>query len=234
MSKARRSGFDELADRLGAHGCSAEEVDQVAAGQGVELPGSYRAFLVAMGRDAGGLFGGSDVVWHEALDLRKSAIELLRESGNPFSLPPKAAVVWMHQGYQFAFLDGEEGHDPQVQHWAESDQAHWPTVTAPSLLQWLDDQLPVEESPDQRRYREACKALRMLRYDAEPCPACAASLSWHMTTSYTGRPDDGRAAFIAMCPACGSRFWRWADLATTELAEGSPPGADGSPALSWS
>src|SRR5690606_10188979 len=56
-------GFDEVAARLEARGCDPDELAQVEADQGVRLPGSYRRMLRTMGRDMGGLFGGSDVAF---------------------------------------------------------------------------------------------------------------------------------------------------------------------------
>jgi hypothetical protein len=54
-------------------------------------------------------------------DLREWAIDLLEESGEPFSLPDNAIVFLMHQGYQFFFFHADGiNDDPPVYYYFEN------------------------------------------------------------------------------------------------------------------
>ena len=55
-----------------------------------------------MGRDGGGLVGGSDLCYRAMLGLRQDAIDLLAENDSAFRLTQDAVVFMMHQGYQWA------------------------------------------------------------------------------------------------------------------------------------
>jgi hypothetical protein len=215
--------FEEVAARLGATGCTPQEIAQVEADQGVAIPAVYRAFLQSMGRDAGGLFGGTDVVFPEILGSRRGAVEVLLENQVPDVLPATAVVISLHQGYVLEFLDPAEGSDPPVRGWAETGEpvAQQAQVVAGSLLEWL---LQAERAvQDNVRYRLGIRNLRSLPPEREPCPSCSSpAMAWSSGASW-GHPlpteDWGRYALRAHCRSCGARFWRWADDLTLPLQE---------------
>jgi hypothetical protein len=206
--------FELIAVRLGATGCTPEEIAWIEADQGVALPANYRAFLRSMGRDAGGLFVGTDLVFPDILGARAGAMELLLENQVPHVLPATAVVVYLHQGYICGFLDPAEGSDPPVWEWAEtSGTAPQARIVAPSLLK-----LVVGAEVSSRRdvrYRIGARNRRSRALEQEPCPRCGASpLTWGERASWgndTSAEHQGRYAMTAHCHACGSRWWRWAD-----------------------
>jgi SMI1/KNR4 family protein SUKH-1 len=94
-------------------GCSMREVAKIETFFSVKLPLAYREFLVSMGKDAGTFMKGSSVFYNEIFELKEGSIELLKED-NFKPLPGNAFVFWMHQGYQFAFFNLDEGDNPPV------------------------------------------------------------------------------------------------------------------------
>lgn len=119
--------------------CSEDEVRALEVSLGIELPNSYRNFLLAMGRSAGSLFIGSSAFYESLFELREWAQELLEENEVRDPLPPDAFVFLMHQGYQFMFLRNSEGEDPPVRSYNEADPGQTFQVIAPSFTQFLAD-----------------------------------------------------------------------------------------------
>jgi len=120
--------FTSLVDRLvttgtATHdsfiGCTAPQILEIEADQGVELPLAYQAFLRVMGRGAE-VFQGTDYCYPEILGIRDHAKRLLAR-GAALQLPEDAIVFMMHQGYQFAFICAHESEDPPVYHYMEGD-----------------------------------------------------------------------------------------------------------------
>ena len=77
------------------------------------FPSVFRAFLVAMGKNHGQLFRGSDTSPDDYLEYRQVAEELLMESGAP-SLPAQTVVFLLHQGYSFYFFEVDGSSDPPI------------------------------------------------------------------------------------------------------------------------
>jgi hypothetical protein len=115
-------------------GCSRDEIREIEHAQGVVVPDAYREFLGLMGRFAADLDAGTEWLYPDVVDLKQSAVELLAEWQNPFALRPGALVVAMHQGYQFTWLDTNDGPDPAVWHWIEST----PRPTQPEDSGWIE------------------------------------------------------------------------------------------------
>lgn len=82
------------------------------------LPKTYIRFLELMGRGAGSFMEGSSVFTDELFDLREGVEELIViHKLKP--LPQNAFVFWMHQGYQAAFFETNDGDDPPVYFYTE-------------------------------------------------------------------------------------------------------------------
>jgi hypothetical protein len=140
------SRVEAIARRLGALGCSQGQIDAVQRDQGLPLSRSYEAFLRFLGRDAGGLFVGTDVTYPEVLGLREAAIDILdryrewKPDCDVFRLPADAVVIEMHQGYVFLFVRSSLGDDPPVELWMEgSDHPERPKVLFASVADWLEN-----------------------------------------------------------------------------------------------
>lgn len=102
-------------------GASLEEVQALSRHAGISLPSAYTAFLLAVGNGAGKFLQGSDVFLSAIRDLKKEAVNLLRENDEEFILPPDAFVFLMHQGYEFDYFIASEGDDPPVYQYVEGN-----------------------------------------------------------------------------------------------------------------
>jgi hypothetical protein len=200
--------FDDLALRLKALGCAPEEIVQVETDYGQALPPQYRRFLETMGRDAGGLLGGSDLTYPEVLGMRVAAIDLLNANESSFVLPADALVFMMHQGYMLWFLIPE---DLKVRSWSEGEAK----VVAASLVQFLlAEERSATLSPDaEASHRRSTAATRRLRFYSEACPKCSAPFTrWEMDLSWgPGELNPGRERMVGTCHKCGRQSWRWSD-----------------------
>lgn len=84
-------------------GCSIDEIESLVRQGNVELPVSYRQFMLVAGRGVDDFLQGSDFTFDELDDMREAADELLVESGLN-RLTSDSFVFAMHQGYQFYFF----------------------------------------------------------------------------------------------------------------------------------
>jgi SMI1 / KNR4 family (SUKH-1) len=209
-----------MAVRLDSRGCSPEEITNVESDQGIRLPPNYRRFLELMGRDGGGLVGGSDLCCPDMLGLRQNAIDLLAENESVLQLPEDAVVFMMHQGYQFMYLQGD---DPRVHWWTEgSHDSRASKVIADSLFDFLRaDERSTILSPEQREsHRRSTATMRRLRFKSEVCLRCGAPLSWCTQMRWGPSADEpGRERIVGSCAACSSTFFRWADSPADQLRE---------------
>lgn len=125
-------------EAMGLEGTPASP-DEVAALEhqlGMKFPGAYKAFLFILGRDGGSDFIGSDCTIRHLPNLRRGAEDLLRRCGSQYTLPAKAFVFLMHQGYSFFyFVADQTSDDPAVYGYLESDPA--PVKKSDSFTAWL-------------------------------------------------------------------------------------------------
>lgn len=84
------------------------------------LPKTYKDFLLNMGKSAGSYMKGSSVFYDEIFILKEGAKELLEEN-NFKEIPENSFVFWMHQGYQMAFFNLDEGDNPPVYYFCEGE-----------------------------------------------------------------------------------------------------------------
>ena len=100
------------------NGCSRAEIQKIENYYKVQLPETYVEFLKYMGKGAGKFMMGSSAFYDEIFDLKEGGIALLVE--NEFKpLPNLAFVFWMHQGYQFAFFNVNDGQNPPIYYYTE-------------------------------------------------------------------------------------------------------------------
>lgn len=97
---------------------SNEDISKIELKFKVSLPEVYKQFLHLMGKGAGEYMKGSSVFYDHLFSLREWAKELLIEN-NMEPLPETAFVFWMHQGYQAAYFNLNEGDDPPVYYFSE-------------------------------------------------------------------------------------------------------------------
>lgn len=196
--------------------------------QGVPLPRSYELFLSLLGRDGGGLMGGTNVCYGEIAGIRRSAITVLHAyragrvgQDEVFRLPDDAVVISMHQGYSFEFVRSSLGDDPPVEWWAEgSGVVAQATVGFSSIADWLEsDENSTVLSPEgMLDHRLSTQFERRQDFRPEPCPSCGGLLEWGGLIEYrTGMPDSGRHRAIAVCETEGKSFWRWGNEPDTLL-----------------
>ena len=131
-----------LAARLDAIGCTDDEIDRVRVDQGGDLPRSVECFLRWLGRDVGGLFGGSEVGYPHVLGMKDAARQILdayrADHVGVFQLPDDAVVISMHQGYAFEFVRCSSGENPPVEWWAEgTTHPRHPGLGHASIAEWL-------------------------------------------------------------------------------------------------
>ncbi|OWR32304.1 SMI1/KNR4 family protein [Saccharibacillus sp. O23] len=100
-------------------GCTEEEILKLEDRIGLKLPGIYKEFLSAAGRESGRLFQGTVVHYTNLLEIQTWAKELLEENQNPMTLSDTSFVFSMHQGYEIRFFDVDMGENPPVFLWYE-------------------------------------------------------------------------------------------------------------------
>lgn len=115
---------------------SPDEVAAVEQHLGVRFPAAYKAFLFILGSDGGPDFIGSDCTIRHLPKLRGWAEDLLRRCGSRYTLPERAFVFLMHQGYSFFYFVADEmSEDPAVYAYLEGDPE--PVRKAESFTAWL-------------------------------------------------------------------------------------------------
>lgn len=94
------------------------QINKIETYYGITLPICYKEFLAAMGNGNSSYMRGSSVFGNEIYHLKEWAEELLTQN-NFYPLPDHSFVFWMHQGYQFAFFNIDEGEDPPIYYYSE-------------------------------------------------------------------------------------------------------------------
>jgi hypothetical protein len=101
--------------------CTTREVDSLEKHFGIKFPKIYKDFLLSMGKSAGDYMLGSDAFYNRILKFKPWAEEFVSMNNlDPF--PENAFVFWMHQGYQVAYFKLDEGDDPPVYTYAETEE----------------------------------------------------------------------------------------------------------------
>src|SRR5262245_43287578 len=124
------SAYASFVDRYRALGLTGgpmdpASIDRLEKHLGLPIPAAYRAYLAIAGAAPPPELVGSDCHDHYLFKLHDWAIELLKESGEPFRLPDDAIVFLMHQGYQFFYLHADGvSDDPPVYYYFENRSAY--------------------------------------------------------------------------------------------------------------
>lgn len=96
-------------------GASEDDVAQLEADLGFDVPLAYRQYLLWMGKDHDGIFRGTDCFYGDDFGNTEGLPELLEENGVDFPLPPRYLAFFMHQGYiALWFVLPRESDDPPV------------------------------------------------------------------------------------------------------------------------
>jgi hypothetical protein len=124
-------------------GCSQEEILLLELQIGFKLPIVYREILSAIGKSAGKFFLGTDMFFPGLLKLNQYAKELLGDAESSLTLPERACVFLMHQGYQFSFFVAHDSEaDPDVFYYLEdSGEFHPQEKLSKYFLDSVDEHL---------------------------------------------------------------------------------------------
>jgi hypothetical protein len=129
-------------------GCSEEEIIQLEGLVGDRLPDKYRNFLLASGHQAGKLFQGTSIFFHDLKDLKREAENLLLENNESYTLPENSFVFSMHQGYEFKFFLLSDGDDPPIYQYVEGSGK--PEVSWQSFRSFLIEEIEATAKAIQR------------------------------------------------------------------------------------
>ena len=123
--------------RLRGKPCTEQEVTELEEAVDLSLPVAFRAYLLHSGKVPDAMFTGSSCSYGDLFKLREGAEELLEDNNQPFKLPERAFVFWMHQGYQFAYFvaDGKSD-NPTVHYYLEGNEKA--QQVAESFTQWVE------------------------------------------------------------------------------------------------
>jgi len=95
-------------------GCNQDEICDLMDDQHVStLPKIYREFLRYAGKQAGGIWVGTDAFYPRLLGAKTIANALLQES-NLDALPDTAFVFLNHEDYQFMYFDSTVVDNPDI------------------------------------------------------------------------------------------------------------------------
>ncbi|HZF11591.1 MAG TPA: SMI1/KNR4 family protein [Thermoanaerobaculia bacterium] len=126
-------------------GYTETEVAAAEARLDVRFPGVFREYLREMAKSPGDLFRGSDLAGvHELEQFRAEALELLAETDPALTLPPRAVVFLLHQGYTFVYLLAAGGFDGPLMQWTETERE--PRQVAAGFADMVDAELRLMES----------------------------------------------------------------------------------------
>ena len=110
-------------DQRPIQGCTQSQIDEIKLLTGVDrFPEVYVQFLRYFGVASGNIFPGTDIHYDSIPELKDAAADVLEENDINFTLPERAFVFLVHQGYAFMyFMLDEETDDPPVFKWSEDD-----------------------------------------------------------------------------------------------------------------
>ena len=146
--------------RGSVQGASDEEIDRMAAGQGVDrVPGAVREVLRLMGVHSGLWLAGTAFGVDEMTGERKRhAIAALGRFDHAVADPDGLLVLTAHQGYAYQVVDGADldQDDPPVWNVVEGEEAtrawdsvsRWFAATAPDVAELRDVLEVMEELGD--------------------------------------------------------------------------------------
>jgi len=103
-------------------GCTDEEIELLCKAQGVDkLPSIYIEWLKVMGKQAGWLMRGSDILYpiDYKEDFRETYYDEELDVSSSYEFPENSFVFWSHQGYQFRFFLVDATDSSAVYFWAE-------------------------------------------------------------------------------------------------------------------
>lgn len=133
---------------LRAHPCTADEIGELEKKLGVRLPAAYREILLCDGHGGLQLLAGTDWAYQHVLEIQGWAGQMARRDG--FPLGEHHLVIAMHQGYQFFFVDVEQGDDPPLMHYVEKSGSA--TQLSPTMTTGIAELIEPELDEDWRSF----------------------------------------------------------------------------------
>ncbi|MCR6642517.1 MAG: SMI1/KNR4 family protein [Sporocytophaga sp.] len=119
--------------------CTENEIRELEFKLGVNLPKSYREYLLILGKDSGDLFAGSFVSSKDLLFFKNEAVKILIGNNFKKSLEPQDLVFLIHQGYQFMFFKcDKDEEDPKIYFYDECKGQTDFEVIAPSFSSFIE------------------------------------------------------------------------------------------------
>jgi hypothetical protein len=132
----------EMATPDQIQGFSEEEIVLLEKKHGVNLPESYKDFLISFGKTDDAVFYSIYFTYPSLDRSRHHAYELAAANG--LTLPPGAFIFLMEDSL-FLFFNTEEGKDPPVYKYIEGQTIQ---KYADSFSQWLSDMVQAEVALD--------------------------------------------------------------------------------------
>ncbi|EMA38527.1 hypothetical protein C446_09940 [Halobiforma nitratireducens JCM 10879] len=120
-------------------GCTTEELAQLEAEFGVELPAAYRSCMLHIGKSTNGFLRGSEFTYPAPKYQREFAEDSIeRWDDLEFSLKETDFVFRGLQGSSFWFFNTEDGDDPPVYLYMEDTE---PELVADTFSEWLFNEI---------------------------------------------------------------------------------------------
>lgn len=140
-------------------GASDEEIDAMAAAQGVDrVPAAVREVLRHIGAKNGLWLGGTALGVHRIGEKQKrNALATLTQLGeNPFADAEGMLVLTEHQAYTYDVVDGADLDQPDPPVWVISE-GEYAKVLWPGVTNWFEG-----NAPSVAEYRSRLRVLRGL------------------------------------------------------------------------
>lgn len=110
-----------------------------------KLPQAYIEFMSVMGNGTNGYMAGDSCFMNEIEDLEQGAYDLLEENESKNILSDDSFVFWMSQGCMFCFFKLNEGDNPPVYFYNESEEDKFLKI-AHSFTEFLFNRLEMNEN----------------------------------------------------------------------------------------
>ncbi|MDO1451856.1 SMI1/KNR4 family protein [Rhodocytophaga aerolata] len=113
-------------------GCSVAEINALEETIGQSLPTDYKLLLSRIGKEVDGFMTGSLFYYDSLLAMQEHGRALVKKNVHfPKALDENCFVFWFHQGYSILFFKLNEGANPPIYFYTETEDGE-------SLVEWQD------------------------------------------------------------------------------------------------